>query len=78
MTNLQELKSEAAKLPESDRQELAEFILSSLEQELIPDVHHEWVEVAQVRLAEIRSGQVAGIPAAEVMAKLPGGECDKN
>lgn len=73
MSTLQELKSAAVLLPESDRQELAQFILNSLDQEMTEQVRREWITLAIARLDEIRMGLVVGIPADEVLAKMPGG-----
>ena len=59
----------ASRLPPSERAELAHFLLASLQPE-----EESWTEAWEkelaVRLEEIRSGKVVGIPAEEVMAQL--------
>ncbi len=66
---LQDLKNAASGLPAPQRAELAHFLLRSLEPE-----EDGWAEAWQNELArrlqEIRSGQVAGVPAEEVLARL--------
>jgi putative addiction module component (TIGR02574 family) len=66
---LSELKTASSNLPAPQRAELAEFLLQSLGSE-----DAGWAEAWQVelshRLREIRSGQVVGVPAEEVLARL--------
>ena len=44
------------------RLELAEALLASLDPSLRPSLHESWREVIRRRSAELRSGQVAGVP----------------
>lgn len=66
---LQDLKDASANLPASQRAELAHFLLRSLESE-----EDGWAEAWQEELArrweEIRTGQVRGVPAEEVLSRL--------
>jgi putative addiction module component (TIGR02574 family) len=68
--NVQELKDELKSLPPQQRAELAHFLIDSLDQEADPDAEAEWEKEVERRVAEIKSGQAQGIPAAEVFAKL--------
>jgi putative addiction module component (TIGR02574 family) len=66
---VEQLKSQLQQLPASDRVDLACFLLGSLEPEE-SGVEEAWdAEVAR-RVAEIRSGQVAGKPAEQLFAEL--------
>jgi len=71
--SLQELKSAASGLPESDRAELARFLIRSLDDGDDDGAAAEWLVVAEARMAEVRAGSVVGVPAAEVLRGLPGG-----
>lgn len=66
---LQELKDASAGLPTEERAELADFLLHSLEPENA-DWAECWREELEHRLAEIRGGHVAGVPAEEVLRQL--------
>jgi putative addiction module component (TIGR02574 family) len=64
-----ELESKALKLSRRERVRLAQRLISSLDQEV--DVHAEklWLQEAERRLDELKSGKVAGIPAEKVIRK---------
>jgi putative addiction module component (TIGR02574 family) len=64
-----ELESQALKLPRRQRARLAQQLISSLDQEVDPDVEKLWLAEAERRLAELKSGKAASIPAAAVMKK---------
>ena len=66
----QEIESRALKLPPKERARLAERLLLSLETEADPDAERLWLEEAERRLEELRSGNVAGIPAQEAFRKV--------
>jgi putative addiction module component (TIGR02574 family) len=68
---LQELKDSAAGLPVADRAELARFLLDTLDEGDAADARAEWLALAEQRMAEVKSGQVVGIPADEVLHSLP-------
>ena len=57
-----EIESKALELPPMERARLAERLLLSLETEADPDAERLWLEEAERRLEELRSGNVAGIP----------------
>ena len=64
-----ELESQALKLPRRARARLAQRLISSLDQEVDPDVEKLWLAEAERRLAELKSGKVAAIPADQVMKR---------
>jgi putative addiction module component (TIGR02574 family) len=64
-----EIESRALRLPRRERARLAQRLISSLDQEVNPDVDKLWLREAQRRLRELRSGRVAGIPADKVVRK---------
>ena len=64
-----ELESKALKLSRRERARLAQRLISSLEQQVDADAESLWLAEAERRLAELKSGKVAAIPAAKVMKK---------
>lgn len=64
-----ELESKALKLSRRERARLAQRLISSLDQEVDADAAKLWLEEAEHRLGELKSGEVAGIPAEKVMKK---------
>ena len=59
----------ALKLDPTDRLELVDQVLHSLD-EPDPKVEQFWIEEAERRLAEYRAGKVRGIPAEDVVGPL--------
>jgi putative addiction module component (TIGR02574 family) len=66
---MKEIIEEVASLPVEERAIVADSILRSLN---APDseIDRKWGQVAQRRLAELRSGQVEPIPGEQVFAKI--------
>ena len=64
-----ELESKALRLPRRDRARLAQRLISSLDSEVDADVDKLWLQEAERRLGELKSGNVAGIPAEKVIRK---------
>jgi putative addiction module component (TIGR02574 family) len=64
-----DIESRALKLSRKDRARLALRLISSLEHRADLDVEKVWLREARRRLAELRAGKVAGIPAAKVIRK---------
>jgi putative addiction module component (TIGR02574 family) len=64
-----QLESKALKLPVRERARLAERLLSSLDDQTDPDAEKLWVEEAERRLEELRSGTVTSRPAESVFRK---------
>ncbi len=56
-------------LPSPDRARLAELLLASLE-DVDPDADALWDQEIDRRSAELASGRVVGIPAADVFAEV--------
>jgi hypothetical protein len=68
--SLQDLKNAAVSLPGAQRVELAEFLLSSLDEKMTPEVRGEWIALAESRMSEIKPGRVKGVSADEVHRTL--------
>ena len=62
----EQLFDAALALPDSDRVELAEALLASLQPDDRPPFDESWREVIERRSLELRTGQVTPIPWAEV------------
>lgn len=62
-----ELEFEALNLPDHLRARLAEALLLSLDEET--EIGQAWIEAAERRSEELRTGKVAGIPAEEVFER---------
>ena len=67
---MEQLKGQLERLPRQERAELAHFLLCSLEQEAETDVDAAWEAELARRVADIQSGKVVGIPAAQVFDEL--------
>jgi putative addiction module component (TIGR02574 family) len=68
---LEEIKATLSGLPMPERAELAHFLLHTLEP-AEEGAAAEWLALAERRIAEVRAGQVAGIPAELVLKSLRG------
>jgi putative addiction module component (TIGR02574 family) len=64
-----ELESRALRLPRRERARLAQRLISSLDPKMDADVDKLWLQEAERRLAELKSGKVVGIPAEKVLRK---------
>lgn len=67
--NTQQLIAEAIDLPVEERARLVDSLLSSLNHP-VAWVDRQWLQVAQRRLEEIKSGTVTPVSADEVFAKV--------
>jgi putative addiction module component (TIGR02574 family) len=67
--NLHELKAAGSALPESERLELAEYLLNSLHPETDAE-DAEFERTIARRVDEIRARTVVGVPAEEVFERL--------
>jgi putative addiction module component (TIGR02574 family) len=65
-----EVESQALKLSRRERARLAQRLISSLDQEVDADAERLWLAEAERRLADLKSGKVAAIPAARVIRKV--------
>ena len=70
MANLaRDLESKALKLSRRERARLAQRLISSLDQEVDADAERLWLQEAERRLGELKSGKVVGIPVEKVIKK---------
>ncbi len=67
-TILDALEAEALKLPPAERSHLLERLVASLDAD--PEVEAAWALEADRREAELASGSVEAVPAAEAIARL--------
>ncbi len=65
-----ELESQVLKLSRKERACLAQRLISSLDQEVDADAEQLWLAEAERRLADLKSGKVAAIPAERVLKKV--------
>ena len=65
--SLEELKTVLSGLSVEERAELAQYLLRSLNGTDEAGARAEWLCLAEQRMAEVRAGSVAGIPAEEVL-----------
>jgi len=68
-TRARDLESKALRLPRKARARLAQRLISSLDPQVDTDVDKLWLQEAEHRLREIKSGKVAAIPAEKVIRK---------
>jgi len=66
----EEVREEALKLSIEERSWLADVMWESTLDEEQRAIQQEWIEEAERRLDELRSGKVKGIPWEEVMERL--------
>jgi len=64
-----ELESKALKLSRRARARLAQRLISSLDARADAHTERLWREEAERRLAELRAGKVAGVPAEKVLKR---------
>lgn len=69
-TALKQLTHEALELPVQERAELAHILIASIDESSDSEVSSAWEIELKKRVREIREGNVKGIPAEEVFAKL--------
>ena len=70
MANLvRDLESKVLKLSPRERARLAQRLISSLDQEVDADAEKLWLQEAERRLGELKSGKVTGIPADKIVKK---------
>jgi putative addiction module component (TIGR02574 family) len=60
-TSLDQLTADAMKLPLRDRVQLAQRLVSTIDEEVEADTEALWFAEAERRLEELRSGKVQGI-----------------
>ncbi len=67
---VRELEAQVLKLSPRDRARLAQRLISSLEHDDDADAETLWLAEAERRLAELKAGKVAAIPAQKVIKKV--------
>ena len=60
-SNLDQLTADAMKLPLRDRVQLAQRLMSTLDEEVETDTEALWLAEAERRLKDLRSGKVEGV-----------------
>lgn len=65
----EKLEAKALELPVEDRSELAATLLDSLEPS-DAEIRERWIQEAERRAEEMRSGKVRGEPVAQVFARI--------
>jgi len=69
MPSTLEIIHEAEALPVEERTLVVDSLLLTLNRP-DPTIENKWIEVAKRRMEELRSGQVKGIPADKVFARI--------
>ena len=69
-SNLDQLTADAMKLPLRERVQLAQRLVSTIDDEVESDTEALWFAEAERRLEELRSGEVQRVPADEHFAAL--------
>jgi putative addiction module component (TIGR02574 family) len=69
---LEQLKDVVSDLSPSERADLAQFLVRSLNEPQAAEVRAEWLALAQRRMADAKAGKVVGIPAEDVLKNLLG------
>lgn len=69
MSNLAKIEKDVMKLVPEERALLLDSLLRSFDQPE-PDIDKKWVDVANKRLTEMRSGKVKPIPGDEVFERI--------
>ncbi len=69
---LEQLRDAAIDLPSDDRAELAQFLVSTLDDQRATSIQSEWMTLAKRRMDDVKAGSVVGISADEVLDNLLG------
>jgi hypothetical protein len=70
MLSIEQLTQEALSLPSASRSKLAEELVQSLEFDVDPAIQTNWLNVAQQRRDEIRSGSVQTINGQDALDRV--------
>lgn len=70
MLSIEQLTQEALSLPSASRSKLAEELVQSLEFEVDPAIQTTWLNIAQQRRDEIRSGSVQAIDGQDALDRV--------
>lgn len=69
MHGVKDIIEEAKQLPVDDRVTVVDCLLRTLNVPT-PEIDKAWAEVAETRLAELRSGRVRPVPGDQVFARI--------
>lgn len=69
MQRIKDLIREASELPVEDRARIIDSLLRTLNAPN-PEIDRAWVEAAESRLSELRSGRAEPVPGDEVFARI--------
>ena len=69
MHGVKDIIEEAKQLPVDDRVTVVDSLLQTLNVPN-PEIDKAWAEVAEARLAELRSGRVKPVPGDQVLARI--------
>ena len=69
MHRMKDIIEEAKQLPVDDRVTVVDSLLQTLNVPN-PEIDKAWAEVAEARLAELRSGHVKPVPGDQVLARI--------
>jgi putative addiction module component (TIGR02574 family) len=70
MSKVEELEQQALNLEPEDRERLAGHLLQSLESAPLNAVDHAWIEEAERRYQDFKSGKTQGVPGEQVFAQI--------
>jgi hypothetical protein len=70
MLSIEQLTQEALSLPSASRSKLAEELVQSLEFDVDPAIQTTWLNIAQQRRDEIRSGSVQTIDGQDALDRV--------
>lgn len=62
LSKIKEIEEEALRLPSRERAQLAEHLISSLDEEEDPEAEKLWIEEAERRYREYKEGKVKAKP----------------
>ncbi len=65
--SIQEIESQALRLPTSERARLAQHLIASLDEE--DEIERAWADEAARRWNALASGEIKALPIAEVLAE---------
>jgi len=68
--DLEQVAQEALALPTEARANLAERLFQSLDEGGLTEIEEAWIQEAERRYEELKTGKVKGIPAHEVFAEI--------
>ena len=68
-SSARDVESQLLSLPANERARLAAELIASLEPDVDPDAEQAWLAEGERRLAQLKTGDVNGVPADEVFER---------